>query len=151
MDRRVVDGVVEYLVQYEGYASPEWQPEKFVDGCDEKLRTFYGDPSKRAAECKYGHHEGVCRCHLPLLHSGQDESIYHAYACSRRQWIINGIRALRKKTNGPGEMMSAFQDQQRGFGFPMTADELAQVCPPIRITRTARADRPRRPSHLLVR
>jgi len=32
---------------------------------------------------------------------------------------------LRKKTDGPGEMVSGFKDEQRGFGVPMTADELA--------------------------
>ena len=26
-----------------------------------------------------------------------------------RQWVVGGVRGLRKKTEGPGEMVSAFQ------------------------------------------
>ena len=37
------------------------------------------------------------------------------------------MRGDRKKTEGPGEMLSAMQDEIRGFGFPMTAAELARV------------------------
>ena len=41
--------------------------------------------------------------------------------------MIQGVRGLRKKTEGQGEMVSAFQDEIRGFGFPMTDTELARV------------------------
>ena len=40
---------------------------------------------------------------------------------------MRGLRGLRKKSEGPGEMVSAFQDDKRGFGLPLTADELARV------------------------
>lgn len=41
--------------------------------------------------------------------------------------MIGGVRGVRKKTEGPGEMMSAFQDEQRGFGIPLSADDLVTV------------------------
>ena len=62
----------------------------------------------------------VCKCHCPLYHVGQDESIFKAFLYSTTQWIIKGVRGVRKKTEGPGEMVSAMQDEIRGFGFPMT-------------------------------
>ena len=62
----------------------------------------------------------MCKCHCPLYHVGQDESIFKAFLYSSSQWIIKGVRGVRKKTEGPGEMVSAMQDEIRGFGFPMT-------------------------------
>ena len=86
-----------------------------------------GKPSVFAdftAQCDYGHDPAVCKCHLPLWHSGQDESIFKAFQRSKTQWVVGGVCGLRKKTDGPGEMVSAFQDRHRGFGFPVTNDEL---------------------------
>ena len=60
----------------------------------------------------------MCKCHCPLYHVGQDESIFKAFLYSSSQWIIKGVRGVRKKTEGPGEMVSAMQDEIRGFGFP---------------------------------
>ena len=40
---------------------------------------------------------------------------------------MHGIRGLRKKTDGPGEMVSGFKDEIRGFGHPITPEELAAV------------------------
>ena len=57
----------------------------------------------------------------------QDESIFKAYQKSLYQWVVHGIRGLRKKTDGPGEMVSGFKDEIRGFGHPMTPEELAAV------------------------
>ena len=37
------------------------------------------------------------------------------------------MRGLRKKTEGPGEMVSAFQDERRGFGIPLSGDDLVTV------------------------
>ena len=96
---------------------------------------------------KFGHVQGVCRCQRPLIHTGQasgwrdglprgrpkghgrrceqDESIFKAYQKSLYQWVVHGIRGLRKKTDGPGEMVSGFKDEIRGFGHPMTPEELA--------------------------
>ena len=36
--------------------------------------------------------EGVCRCGRPLIHSGQDESIFKAYQKSSFQWVVKGVR-----------------------------------------------------------
>ena len=77
--------------------------------------------------CAYGHDPEVCKCHLPLFHVGQDESIFKAYQRGKKAWKICGVRALRKKSDGPGQMVSAFQDEIRGYGFPMTEEELALV------------------------
>ena len=62
----------------------------------------------------------MCRCHQPLYHCGQDESIFKAFCYSLIQWCIKGVRSVRKKSDGPGKMVSAMQDEIRGFGFPMT-------------------------------
>ncbi|CAM9528160.1 unnamed protein product, partial [Sphacelaria rigidula] len=58
---------------------------------------------------------------------GQDECIFKAYLGEGKEWEIAGVRGIRKKTEGPGIMVSAFQDEIRGFGFEMTGDELARV------------------------
>ena len=79
------------------------------------------------APCEHFHALEVCRCRLPLYHIGQDESVYKAYAREGTEWVIRGVRGLRKKSEGPGEMFSAFQDEKRGFGIPLSADELARV------------------------
>lgn len=80
-----------------------------------------------AAPCQFRHDPDVCKCNKILYHIGQDESIYRAYAREGNEWVIQGVRGLRKKTEGQGEMVSAFQDEIRGFGFPMTDTELARV------------------------
>ena len=80
-----------------------------------------------AAPCKHFHAPEVCGCNLPLYHIGQDESVYKAYAREGTEWVIRGVRGLRKKSDGPGEMVSAFQDEKRGFGLPLSPDELARV------------------------
>ena len=68
-----------------------------------------------------------CKCHTPVYHTGQDESIYKSFAREGSEWVIRGVRGLRKKTEGPGEMVSAFQDEQRGFGIPLSANDLVTV------------------------
>ena len=37
------------------------------------------------------------------------------------------MRGFRKETERPGEMRSACQDDKRGFGFPLSEDELSIV------------------------
>lgn len=80
-----------------------------------------------AAPCKFRHDPDVCKCDKMIYHIGQDESIYRAYAREGNEWKIQGVSGLRKKTEGPGEMVSAFQDEIRGFGFPLTQLELERV------------------------
>lgn len=127
---RVKDnGCREFFVSWVGYRSKTWEPECNLDDCGDKLAAFFNDSNftmdKEA--CKYGHRQGVCLCHRPLFVVGHDESIFRAYSYSCFQWIVEGVRSLRKKCEGPGEMMSAFQDRIRGFGFPLTAPELEKV------------------------
>ncbi|CAN0430198.1 unnamed protein product, partial [Pylaiella littoralis] len=80
-----------------------------------------------AAPCEYNHPADKCKCNRKVRHIGQDESIYKAYAREGREWVIQGVSGMRKKTEGPGLMVSAFQDERNGFGLPLPGDVLAQV------------------------
>ena len=79
------------------------------------------------APYEYSHEPEVCKCHEPVYHTGQDEPIYKAFAPEWNKWVIRGVRGLRKKTEGPGEMVYAFQDEQRGFGIPLSVKDLITV------------------------
>lgn len=122
--------VVEYQVMWDwpDDSDPEqneitWEPEGNLTNSLEALFEFFQSQPKQPG-CNFGHIVGVCRCSLPLIHVGQDESIFKAYQKSSFQWVVQGVRGLRKKTDGPGEMVSGFKDELRGFGHPMTAEEL---------------------------
>ncbi|CAB1097544.1 unnamed protein product [Ectocarpus sp. CCAP 1310/34] len=106
-----------------------------VDNFD-KLRAALGpeggDYSVRfdqaaAAQCEHFHPPNKCRCGKKVHHIGQDESAYKAYAREGKEWVIRGVRGLRKKTEGPGEMVSGFQDERHGFGLPISDADLAAV------------------------
>ena len=84
-------------------------------------------PRPKAPGCKYNHLVGSCRCGQPIIHSGQDESIFKAYQKSNYQYVVNGVRGLRKKGDGPGEMVSGYKDELRGFGHPLPPIELKIV------------------------
>lgn len=94
------------------------------------------------APCEYSHTPNVCRCSMQLHQIGEDERLYNAYARERKGWVIRGVRGLTKKMEVPGEMVSAFQDELRGFGLPISEAELAQVnelrrqkgCPALKAT-----------------
>lgn len=125
--------VVEFQVQWDWPDEDDpskdevtWEVESNLTNAFEALHEFYVAQPKQAG-CTFGHMHGVCRCALPLIHSGQDESIFKAYQKSAYQWVVNGVRGLRKKTDGPGEMVSGFKDGLRGFGHPLSADELHLV------------------------
>ena len=62
-----------------------------------------------------------------MYHAGQDGTVHKAHAREGTEWVIQGVRGLRKKTDGPGEMVFAFQDEEHGFGLPLSEDELATV------------------------
>ena len=81
----------------------------------------------RREDCSHNAHGSNCKCHLPVYRIGQDESCYKQNALSARVWYIDNIGQLRKKSDGAGLMVSAFVDEIRGFGFPMTSDQLLQV------------------------
>ena len=53
--------------------------------------------------------------------------MYKAYARQGTEWGIRGVRGLREKTDGQGEMVSPFQNKECGFGLPLFEDELAAV------------------------
>lgn len=125
--------VVEYQVQwdYPDEDDPDkdevtWEREDNLTNTIEALYEFFVSQPKQNG-CTFGHIEGVCRCALPLIHVGQDESIFKAYQKSSYQWVVNNVRGLRKKTDGPGEMVSGFKDEIRGFGHPLMPEELHLV------------------------
>ena len=57
---------------------------------------------KKASEapCEHFHAPDVCRCGEALHHIRQDESVYKAYAREGTEWVIRGVRGLRKKSEG---------------------------------------------------
>jgi hypothetical protein len=77
--------------------------------------------------CAHGHDYEMCKCHLALNHYGQDESTHKAHQLSSRVWTMNGVRGLRKKCDGPGEMASSCTDDLRGMGLPVTEEELIKL------------------------
>ena len=58
---------------------------------------------------------------------GARRELYKAYTRESTEWVIRGVRGLRKKTDGPGEIMSMFLDEERDFGPPLLEDGLATV------------------------
>ncbi|CAM9747971.1 unnamed protein product, partial [Chrysoparadoxa australica] len=77
--------------------------------------------------CEFDHAPDKCKCHLPVYWIGQDESVFKAYQLNAKEWVIGGTSKMRKKTDGPGLMVSAMQDEERGLGFPITQAELHKV------------------------
>ena len=63
----------------------------------------------------------------PLIAMGQDESIYKAFQFPKGAWKCMGVSTIRPKTEGAGLMVSAFVDCARGFGLPMSTEELETV------------------------
>ncbi|CAM9852217.1 unnamed protein product [Sphacelaria rigidula] len=84
-------------------------------------------PEAARASCKAQHSKEVCKCDREVYYIGQGESISKAFALEVNEWVIQSVRGPRKKTEGPAEMVSAFQDETRGFGLPLSQDELDRV------------------------
>ena len=84
-------------------------------------------PELYTVHCRHNHDPSICKCHQVLLHSGQDEAVYRQYAISSKEWTVDGAGKMRKKNEGKGEMVSAFQDSWRGFGLPINEKELEKV------------------------
>mmetsp|Transcript_46989 Transcript_46989/g.123819 ORF Transcript_46989/g.123819 Transcript_46989/m.123819 type:complete len:759 (+) Transcript_46989:1223-3499(+) len=125
---RVVDRQLQYLVEWKGWDGEQtWEPEAHLDGYSDELYAYYNDPEHRQPGCEYGHRNGICKCHCPLHHEGQDETVFKEYAYSTKQWNIKGLRSLRKKSDGRGRHLSGTQSELRGTGFPLTAAELETV------------------------
>ena len=63
----------------------------------------------------------------PLLRMGQDESIYKAFQFPFRSWGCDGATVLLPKTEGVGDVLSAFTEPTLGFGLRMPDEQLAKV------------------------
>jgi hypothetical protein len=104
--------------------------ESIEDGTRYDFNTQYGvhgDPIPKPGQCDKGHTPETCRCHLPIIHIGQDEAIYWVNLLSGNEWTIDGERRLRPKSNGTGIMASSFVSEDRGLGLPVSDEEWAKV------------------------
>lgn len=79
-----------------------------------------------AIPCQARHSPGVCKCDKQVYHIGQGESVYKAYTREGEEWAAV-MTAVGGTTEGAGEMVSAFQDEIRGFGLRLSAVELKRV------------------------
>lgn len=86
-----------------------------------------GDPEWQSFKCYYRHRPEVCKCQRPLYHIGQDEAIFKQNALPAFRWSVNGRSALRPKSEGQGIMVSAMWCERRGFGFPITQQEMVKI------------------------
>jgi hypothetical protein len=85
-------------------------------------------PGWTPADCRYKHDEQVCKCHLPLLVFGQDESVFKANMQKKKLWSINGRHALRPKSDGQGTMFACWVTDVFGMGeISVSEDELAGI------------------------
>ena len=71
--------------------------------------------------------ENGCKCHLPVISIGQDESIYSGKAQPRKGWIYNNKMRLRSKSDGVGVMVSAFTSSYSGIGCHISPEQLAAL------------------------
>ena len=123
-------GIILWQVRWEPLegqaAETTWEAEWQVETAQAAVHEFMGS-CKPHPWCKHKHHPDVCKCKLPLWHLGQDEKIWKAFQMAKATWLVRTVRALRKKTDGPGKMASGHQCELRGFGFRMSAAELRKV------------------------
>lgn len=62
-----------------------------------------------------------------MYHTGKDYSIPRAYALKCNEWVIRGVRGLRTKSEGAGEMVWAFNNEERGYGLVVSTETFEQV------------------------
>ena len=110
---------VEFHVDFLGAGSDER-----YDALRKELGDAGGEYSVRfrsaaRALCEQFHAPEVCRCGQALYAVGQDESVYKSHACEGTEWLMRGVRGLRKKSEGPEETVSAFKDEKPCFGLPL--------------------------------
>jgi len=77
--------------------------------------------------CEYNHDPSICKCDRELYHKGQDESVYKSHAHPKKSWNVHGAQKTFCKGDGAGVMISAVCDERRGFGFPLTNEEIAWI------------------------
>lgn len=94
----------------------------------EYLLTYEEMMTKRKPNgvCQEGHGE-YCKCGLPIIEKGHDESAYQREKLPSMIYLINGKSQLRPKTDGPTLMVSGFTDEYRGFSLRSTNQELDAV------------------------
>ena len=64
----------------------------------------------------------------PLIIFGQDEAIYRQYLMTLKVWAgRGGKQPQRPKDQGQGLMISAIKSRDFGFGYDLTAEQLARV------------------------
>jgi hypothetical protein len=102
---------------------------KLVAGSDgiHKFVTPYETCFQNLLNCERNHLPEKCRCKFPIIHMGQDESCYFAYAMPKKVWKVLNQNVMRKKTEGNGVMISAVVDSHNGFGLPMTSSQIVEV------------------------
>lgn len=88
--------------------SVRWTPPLALDVCEKHALVDAG---------------AVCKCHLPAIRVGQDESIYKANAMPKGVWVVCQVKNIRKKVDGVGEMVSCFVDENLGLGLRLTTAE----------------------------
>ena len=86
-----------------------------------------GDERWTMFKCLHRHEKSTCKCCCPLYHIGQDEAVFKQNALPAYFWSVNGRSKLRPKTEGQGIMVSAVWDEFRGFGLPLTSEEVEKV------------------------
>ena len=74
----------------------------------------------RLSTCKFGH-SGDVGMEVPLAHlpARTRRGDFQGVCAPKGVWVIDDMQTLRKKSSGPGEMVSAVQDEHRGFGLPL--------------------------------
>jgi hypothetical protein len=116
-----------------------------VDFLDEELHTTFrtehtntdgnpgdyyyslGDPEWLNFKCYHRHPPDICKCKKPLYHIGQDEAVFKQNALPAFRWSVKGRSTLRPKSEGQGVMVSGMWCERRGFGFPMTREEVKRI------------------------
>jgi len=76
--------------------------------------------------CSEGHKYTNCKCHLPLIGFGQDESIFKSNCLQAIHWVVCQMAGLRRKGEGVGLHVSAITGAM-GFGFQLGYSQLNTV------------------------
>lgn len=58
---------------------------------------------------------------------GQDKNLHKAFAREGNERTPRGLRGLTRKSEGPGEMVSAAEDGLSGYDLPLKKGELVEI------------------------
>jgi len=81
----------------------------------------------KSGTCEFRHPKGTCKCHFPVMRTGQDESIFKQNSLLRGEWQFKAVKNMRKKTEGVGQMVSMFVCENLGAGLPLSSEQLKKV------------------------